>query len=216
MAKLFEHRRVLTNSIRMLAEFRNVKHTSQGMIILGILGMVLVSPTLALDTQGFYWEVQAKDYDFFIVSDSFSGSFSGSFYMRVTSEAPVMGTITSWSQIPTVGLQMLWPNGTPFDIAETVFDGLDPIDNRMAVPTGNWALLGELIEPVLVGEELVEDALCWGIIWKQNTSENEERWTSVHYSKSDGFLAEYVREDSNSATDTRTSHVKVIRQDLQS
>lgn len=193
-----------------------MKNTSQGIIILGILGMVLVSPASALDTQGFYWEVQAKDYDFFIDSDSFSGSFSGSFYMRVTSESPVMGTITSWSQIPTVGLEMLWPNGTPFDMAETVFDGLGPIDNRMAVPTGNWALLGELIEPVLVGEEIVVDALCWGIIWRQNTAANEERQTSVHYSKSDGFLAKYVRENFDSATGTRTSYAKVMRQDLQS
>jgi hypothetical protein len=109
---------------------------------------------------------------------------------------------------------MLWVNATIFNSVETVFDSMHAIEDRMAVPIGNWALLGQLIEPVLVEEEVVENHLCWGFAWKENVSANEERRISVEYLKSDGLLARYIKEEWDVATNIRTSCVKVTRQEL--
>ncbi len=185
------------------------------LVIITLLGIALASPVRAQVTQGFYWQVQPKDYYFFIDAASCTCNLSGSFYVRVTSESPIMGTIASWSQIPTVGLQMFWINESLFDVGETIFDALNAIDGRMAVPVGNWALLGQLVEPILTGERLVEDALCWGIEWKQNKSTIVEQRVSVDYLKSDGFLARYQKEELEVTTGSRIGYVEVTRQDLQ-
>jgi hypothetical protein len=194
-----------------------MKRTLQIVIVLFLAGLVLVSPVAAATNQGLDWGFGVNDkIEFTYQIQSATESFSEAMYIDVQSTPNIPDSITSWSQIPVIATGSYWANDTGIGWYALIYAGLLPVGGRMAMPTGNWTLLKELVAPVLTGENYIDDLFYWGLIFSDDYSATEELRISLYYYKSDGFLAKLLVEWWDTTTDTRTQYIGIVRSGVMS
>ncbi len=160
-----------------------------------LLGLVMCVPVAADTSQGLSWAVQVGDQYFYNIYYWEAGIVHEDMYFNVTSNhAALPDPLTDWWHIPDVPGSAYYANGSDPGILVFVF----LYAWKIAVPIGNWTLLGELVEAVTTWPVLpasvdsvsvnVDTWLHWGYTYNV-TQEPTVIVCSNTYLKSDGKLA---------------------------
>ena len=193
-----------------------MKRALQIVLALGFVGMFLVSPVAAATSQGLEWGVALGDSFTFTMTNSEDGISEG-IYLNITGTATlaIPDPLTDWGNIPSdTDIGFWWANGTSMGFYVLVFLGLMATGANIVVPTGNWTVLSSLISSALTDETLTDTSSLWGVVWADAINSTHEYRITAHYSKADGFLAEYKMETAVSATDAVVESFTVIRDDI--
>ena len=194
-----------------------MKRTLQIILALSLASMFLISPAIAATSQALEWGVTVGDeptYRFKFVDEG-EVTFDEGVNITVTSIPVIPDPITDWVQIPTVLSTMVYTNGSAIGLEAIVLLGILAFGGYFVLPIGNFTLLTELAMDSSWWTEnhtIVNDGSVWG---SRLTATDEEinQVAYVHYLKSDGFLARYVIEATNT-TDGVKSSVSLIRDGL--
>jgi hypothetical protein len=194
-----------------------MKRTLQIVLALSLASMFLISPAVAATSQGLEWGVTVGDeptYKFKFVDEG-DVTFDEGVNVTVTSVPVIPDPITAWYELPTVLSTMVYTNGSAIGLEMIVLLGMLAFGGYFVVPIGNFSLLTELAldSPWWTDNHtMVNDGSVWGS--RLTDSEDEISTVAyVHYLKSDGFLARYVVEATNT-TDGVKSSVSLIRDGL--
>jgi hypothetical protein len=192
-----------------------MKRTLQIVIALAFASMFLVSPVAAATSQNLEWGVTVDDELLFHLKfvDAGEVTFNEGLNVTIETTPSIPDPISLWAQIPTVDIDMVYTNGTAVGLEAIVLLGLLVVGGYMCVPVGNFTLLAELIEANPMWSEnhtLINDGTYFGASMTV-TDDNETGTVSAKFLKSDGFLAQYVVEMSNSTT---SSNVQFTRDGL--
>ena len=166
-----------------------------------LIGMMLATPASAQTSQNFEWEVEIGDmsyFSFYYWEEMSGTTIDEDIYLNITGPIDaVPDPLTDWWDIPDINADIKFVNGTDIGIMATVF----LYTWKIAVPTGNWTLLKELIESVTEYNLMetifpvepfvtLDDWLRWGFSYNL-TSGPYTNVVNVEYLKSDGSLAAY-------------------------
>jgi hypothetical protein len=177
--------------------------------------MFLIQPVAAATSQGLEWGVALNDeftYRFTVIEEGETILDEG---VNITVETPpgvIVDSLTNWSQIPAIDIDLAYTNGTALGFEAFYLLGFIVMGGLFAVPTGNFSLLSELLMTSLFwtsNHTIIDDSSRWGA----RLSGFEGVLTMqiyVHYLKSDGFAEKYVMEGTNGTSGLTTS-VTLIR-----
>ncbi len=168
-----------------------MKRALQVILALSIVSIFMISPIAAATSQGLEWGFVIEDrFDFTLTSPS--EGLSEQMYMNITSmpAAAISDPLSDWFDIPDPSVGIWWANGTTCTYS-LIFFGLLAVGSKIAVPTGNFTLLWELVNVELTDETQEESANVWGIKWSEAINSTHEFSITATYAKADGFLAEY-------------------------
>ncbi|MHA1481212.1 MAG: hypothetical protein ACTSQZ_07305 [Candidatus Thorarchaeota archaeon] len=193
-----------------------MKRALQVILALGFVGMFLVSPVAAATSQGLEWGVVVGDsFDFTITSSE--DDISEDITLNITSAATfaIPDPLSDWNDIPNdLGIGFWWANDTSMGIFILAFLGLFFTGGQIAVPVGNWTLMSSLIASEVTGETITDTSNLWGVVYVDEFNSTHENRITAHYSKADGFLAEYKIQEVVSATEVVTEEFSIIRDNI--
>ncbi len=192
-----------------------MKYAINAILALAIIAMFMVSPVAAATSQGLEWGIHTGDRFDFTLRSSETG-LNEQIYLNITSmpATAIPDPLTSWGSIPDPDVGAYWANGTSMGLYILVFLGLLSTGGKIAVPVGNFSLLTNLLAPELIGEDFINDASVWGVELVHELNSTHEGHIRVTYSKSDGFLAEYILTMVVSATDEVVQELSARRNNL--
>ncbi len=194
-----------------------MKRTLQIILALSLASMFLISPVAAATSQGLSWGIAVDDeftYQFKFVDEG-EVTLDEGVNVTVTTRPTIPDPITDWLELPEVYIDLVYTNGTALGLEAIVLLGILAFGGLFALPIGNFTLLSELAQDSIWWTEnhtIVND----GSVWGSRLTGTDEEINSVaymHYLKSDGFLARYVIEATNT-TDGVKSSVSLIRDGL--
>jgi hypothetical protein len=195
-----------------------MKRTLEIVLVMSFIAMFLISPVAAATSDGLQWGVALDDeftYHFTWVEEGETTFDEG---INVTVEASpgaIPDPLTSYSQIPTVDIDMFYTNGTALGLEAIVLLGFIAIGGYFTVPIGNFSLLTDLAVASPWWTEnhtIINDSSVWGVRLS-GVEDGEPVAIYVHYLKADGFCARYVLESTNSTSGLKTS-ISLIRDGL--
>ncbi|TFG05251.1 hypothetical protein EU538_11555 [Candidatus Thorarchaeota archaeon] len=198
-----------------------MKRIVELLVALFLVGMFLISPVTAATSQGLEWGVDDGDQfnSQLHLETSDNQTVDEGVYMEITSTPTIPNIVTEWNDLPVLGVDLAWTNGTPMGFSALLFSLIVAGGGRIGVPTGNWTLLSELIDDwwhdsIFAPDELtvIDNYYYWGVDAYEEQGDTE---TSVRllYLKEDGFLAKYEVE---STQDSDTTIITAIRDGLPS
>ncbi|TFF84690.1 hypothetical protein EU524_00570 [Candidatus Thorarchaeota archaeon] len=194
-----------------------MKRVIQMALVLSLAAMCVVSPVLAATSQGLEWGITVSDeftYQFRFVDEGETTLDEG-VNASVNSLGGIADPISDWFGLPSANIEMVYTNGTPLGLEAITLIGILGFGGAFALPTGNWTFM----------TELAQDSLWWtdnhtvvndGSVWGSRLAETEDDITSeayVHYLKSDGLLARYVVQATNSTSGVSSS-ISLVRNNI--
>lgn len=195
-----------------------MKRTLKLLLALAFVGIFCVTPVMAATSQGLVWGID--DGDQFNFQMTLTGAeqeedVNEGIYMEVLDTETIPNVLTTWDDMPEVDLDILWENGTSMGFAVLIFLGIAATGERLAVPTGNYTLLTELLLDKYSNLTMSENSAYWEMTATyENELLNQTGSVAVSYLKEDGFLARY---SITLANETHTlSDISVIRDGLPS
>ena len=159
--------------------------------------MMLAAPVAAQTSQNLEWGIEAPQMTYFHLN--YEGDpypIDEDMYGNITGPlAAIPDPLTNFSDIPDTLVDLKYLNGT--DLGMYIMWFLFTL--KMAVPTGNWSLMTDLVESVtgidILGtvfpiqpEVTIDDWLHWGFSYNY-TQMGYDNVIHVTYLKSDGYLA---------------------------
>lgn len=164
--------------------------------VLLTITICIVSPVTAATSQGLEWNLDESDrfqYQLRVeIGDNVT--VDDEFTIEITDCPTIPQTVDDWREIPSLGLDMRWINGSSMtEYNETILDDIAYVGGRVGVPLGNWTLLAELFSawyaeiPVALDQLTVIDGhYYWGV-----DTRSVGQLYRILYLKEDGFLAEF-------------------------
>ena len=158
-----------------------MKRALQVILALAIVSIFMISPIAAATSQGLEWGfVNGDRFDFTLeVPDV---GINEQMYMNITSmpALAIPDPLSDWFAIPDPSVGIWWANGTTCTYSG-IFFGLLAVGSKIAVPTGNYTLLWELVNVELTDETQEESANVWGIKWSEAINSTHEFGITATY-----------------------------------
>ncbi len=192
------------------------------MIITSVLliGALLTPPAVAQTSESLEWSIEVDDqwhFNIYWWSEGYQ-SMEDDFYFSPSGiPAAIPDLLTDWWDIPDTLGNLYWTNGTDANI------NLGPFFNfvfKVAVPTGNWSLLTDLVESVtmwtpdtptaVVPIVTLDEWYRWGVSFNFTQSDTDNIY-SISYLKSDGSVAKMEMYGYDSGTDNLMGILYMIR-----
>lgn len=194
-----------------------MKRTLQIVLALAFASMFLISPVAAATSQGLEWGVTAGDELLFHLSfvDEGETTFNEGMNITIETVSAIPDPISLWTQIPVVSIDMVYTNGTAVGLEALVLLGLIVVGGYMCIPIGNFTLLAELIVANPFWTEnhtVINDGTYFGARLA-GSDDNITATVSAKFLKSDGFLAEYLVQQTNTTSGV-SSNVRFVRDNL--
>lgn len=194
-----------------------MKHAIYSLLAFSVIAMFVISPVAAATSQGLEWGFVLGDRFEFTLSDT-EENLNEQIVLNIT-KMPVLAIpdpLEDWSDIPAPEIGFWWANDTSMGISTLIFIGLVAVGSKIALPIGNFTLLGDLVAVKLTGEQIIDQTNVWGIEWTQPINATHDYRLSATYAKADGFLADYKLELVISASNTVVESITVTRNNLPS
>jgi hypothetical protein len=199
-----------------------MKRTLQVLIALAISSIFLVSPVAAASNQGLSWTVAKGDafnYHMTTTGGTTGTNLNEACFMNVTDDPPAIpNSITDWTQVPNVDIDIFWHNGTSIGLYGLLFLGLLSFGTGLVVPVGNYTLLGNVVKTYILWNSTAlsyaNSSLYWGLKYT-GTQTKLNTVLQISFLKSDGVLARYIIDVTNN-TSHKTTDFSFIRDNLPS
>ncbi len=195
-----------------------MKRTLQIALVMSFVAMFLISPVAAATSEGLEWGVALNDeftFQFKVVEEGVTTLDEGVNFTVEATPPSIDDPLTSWDHLDGVDVDLVYTNGSSVGVEGFYLLGILLAGGHIAVPIGNFSLLGELLMDSMFWTEnttLVNDATNWGV---RTTGIEDEMFMQVNvlYLKTDGFIARYTLEARNMTSNDRFS-VSFIRDGL--
>ncbi|MHA2047216.1 MAG: hypothetical protein ACW99G_20690 [Candidatus Thorarchaeota archaeon] len=165
-----------------------------------LIGVFLTPPVAAQTSEALEWNIEVGDlshFNFRFYLELLSSDTIEDFYFNVSQAPPAIpDPLTDWWSIPSPILESYWANGTD---ASSDLNLFIPFIFNVAVPIGNWSLLGDLVESVttwtpvsdtftIAPNVTLDEWYRWGFSFNYTFGGTDNVY-SISYLKSDGSLA---------------------------
>ncbi|MGY5852800.1 MAG: hypothetical protein RTU92_04465 [Candidatus Thorarchaeota archaeon] len=187
--------------------------------IILLIGVLIPPPVVAQTSEGLEWNIEVDDQWHFNIRYWTEGypEMEDDFYFSPSGVPDAIpDPLTDWWDIPDIPGDLYWWNDTDASGLETFFDFLF----KVAVPTGNWSLLADLVENVtmwtpdtptaVVPTVFLDDWYRWGVSFNFTQSDTDNIY-SISYLKSDGSVAKMEMYGYDSGTDNLMGILYMIR-----
>lgn len=195
-----------------------MKRALSTMLALSFVAMFLVCNVAAATSQGLEWGVALNDeftFQYTIIEEGETTLNEGVNFTVESTPGTIDDPFTDWSNIDFVDVDLVYTNGSSMGIETLYLLGIIIVGAGFAVPIGNFTLLTELLMNSAIWTEnhtIVNDGTNWGARMS-GTDDEMTMQISVHYLKTDGFIATYTFESTNT-TSGISSRVTLIRDGL--
>lgn len=195
-----------------------MKRALSTMLALSFVAMFLVCNVAAATSQGLEWGVALNDeftFQYTIIEEGETTLNEGVNFTVESIPGIIDDPFTNWSNFDFVDVDLVYTNGSSMGIETLYLLGIIIVGAGFAVPIGNFTLLTELLMNSAIWTEnhtIVNDGTNWGARMS-GTDDEMTMQISVHYLKTDGFIATYTFESTNT-TSGISSRVTLIRDGL--
>jgi hypothetical protein len=182
---------------------------------MSFVAMFLISPVAAATSQGLEWGVALNDeftFQYKIIEEGEQILDEGVNFTVESTPGAIDDPLTDWSNLDYVDIDLVYTNGSAMGFETLYLLGLLLTGGGFVVPIGNFSLLTELLMDSLFWTEnhtIINDGTKWGARMS-GTEDDMVMQVYVHYLKTDGFIARYDLEATNT-TDGLRSEVTLIR-----
>ena len=192
-----------------------MKRALQTVLVLSFVAMFLISPVAAATSEGLEWGVALNDeftFQFKVIDEGETIFDEGVNFTVESTPGTIDDPFTDWASLDYIDLDLVYTNGTSLGFEALFLIGIALVGGGFAVPIGNFTLLTELLMNSLLWTEnhtIINDGTNWGARMS-GTDDDTSMQVSVQYLKTDGFIARYTL-DATNTTSGVGSHVTLIR-----
>ncbi|MGY5852595.1 MAG: hypothetical protein RTU92_03425 [Candidatus Thorarchaeota archaeon] len=179
-------------------------------LVLILIGIVQVTPVVAVNQQGLTWALTENDrFDFVywvnitgVYPESLLGYWECEVYFQLKYMVEIPDNVTRYSDIPRLYWDIYWPNGTEMD--QSQYPGTIYVPQPF--PIGNWSLISELW-----GGYFVDGHDTWESAYSSIFNDWSNTTTRVIYSKYDGVVQHIIETRVNMTSGKAYYHSEMDR-----
>ena len=167
--------------------------------------MFLAQPAMAASNEGLEWGVAVDDeltYRFVIDDPEDEMTLDEGVNITITATPSIPADVLVWGDIPDVSADIVYTNGTAVGLELLVILGIIYAGGHLVVPVGNFTHLGVLAQADSWWTEnttLINSGSEWGTQFTAS-EDDESLYVKTTYLKSDGMLARYQFEITNTTS----------------
>ncbi|MGY5865424.1 MAG: hypothetical protein RTV41_12535 [Candidatus Thorarchaeota archaeon] len=195
-----------------------MKRALSTILTLSFVAMFLISPVAAATSEGLEWGVALNDeftFQYTIIEAGETILNEGVNFTVDSTPGTIDDPFTDLSNLDYVDVDLVYTNGSSIGLETLYLLGIIIVGVGFAVPIGNFTHLTELLMNSAIWTEnhtIVNDGTNWGARMS-GTDDEMTMQVSVHYLKTDGFIASYTLDSTNSTAGESLS-VTLIRDGL--
>jgi hypothetical protein len=198
-----------------------MKRTLQAMMAFMVVTMLLAGTVSAATSQGLEWGVAVGDQWNFDITTTNEGAagLDEVIYMEVLTRPTIPNVVSVLDDIPDLGLNITWANGTTLGWSALIFIFLAVASPFFATPIGNYSLLAELYATdSFYNGTIYDQSGYWGFNLNDFELIPSNSSTDIHvdFLKQDGMLAHWTVTTTNTTSSTEMATLTMIRQGLPS
>jgi hypothetical protein len=198
-----------------------MKRTLQAMMACMFVTMLLACTVSAATSQGLEWGVAVGDQWNFDITSTNEGvaGLDEVIYMEVLTRPTIPNVVSILDNIPDLGLNMTWANGTSLGWSALIFIFLAVASPFFVCPIGNYTLLGALYTAdSFYNGTIYDQSDYWGFNLNGFELIPGNASTNIHvdFLKQDGVLAHWTVVTTNTTSSAELATLTMTRQGLPS